>query len=569
LIAPGLILHYGAVATLDSARPPLSADWSPLASYGGYHHSAAAVLHRQGCTCHSHRPARSPFEARFRWAGCAVCFAGREEQFVVNAPDSVVVNLKKSAVLPMNIRSLWTCIITVLSTLLMAPAGAETTAALQHPPYRLNRADEDYRYLREPAPDADFFDPVKYVPFDSSGRRYLSLGGEARERYEYFSQPNWGAGPLGSGYLLQRYFLHGDLHLGENARIFTQLQSSLEDDRKGGPRPTDKDELDLHQAFLDLGLDPTADTRFTLRSGRQELAYGSQRIIAVREGPNVRQSFDGFRAIIQSGEVQIDAFATRPVQTKRHVFDDGPDNAKALWGTYAVLPLPLLPEASIDLYYIGLYRRTASFDQGTAGENRHSAGTRLWRTAPPLDYNFEFLYQWGSFGNGDIRAWTVASDTGYTLPSLPLRPRFALKADIASGDDNPNDPDLQTFNPLFPKGAYFSEAGLIGPANFIDLNPGLDLHPGDRLTLTLNWDIFWRESAGDGLYNNAVALVRSGKTSDARYIGNMPQAQLSWVIDRHLTFVAIYGHFFTGRFLEETGSGKDLDYVTSWVTYRF
>jgi Alginate export len=448
-------------------------------------------------------------------------------------------------------------------------ARADAGTSLQPASYRLNRADDDYRYLRDPARRADLWDPLKYVPFNEAGSWYLSLGGEARERYEYFNHPNWGKDPQDHGYLLQRYFLHGDLHLGEHARLFGQLQSSMEDGRKGGPRPTDEDELDLHQAFFDVKLDFAGDTTFTLRSGRQELSYGTQRLISVREGPNVRQSFDGFRGIYRSGEMQIDGFATKPAQTRRHVFDDGPDNTRTLWGTYAVLPFPLFPKGNLDLYYIGLFRRKAGFDQGAARETRHSVGTRVWRTALPLDYNFEALYQWGSFGNGDIRAWTVASDTGYTLMSLPLRPRFGLRADIASGDEDPANPDLQTFNPLFPKGAYFSEAGLIGPANFFDLDPCLGLHLTDRVTLLIDWDFFWRESTHDGLYNNAVALVRSGKTSDAQYIGSMPQAQLLWDVDRHLSFVAIYGHFFAGRFLEETGPGKDVDYLTSWLCYKF
>ncbi len=438
------------------------------------------------------------------------------------------------------------------------------------PPYQLNRADEDYRYLRDPAQRTDFWDPIKYVPLNESGSWFLSLGGEARERFEYFNHPNWGQDPQDHGYLLQRYFLHGDLHMGEHVRLFTQLQSSLEDGRKGGPRPNiDEDELDLHQAFLDLKADLPGNSSLTLRSGRQELAYGSQRLISVREGPNVRQSFDGFRLIYQGEEVRIDGFATKPAESNRHVFDDGPDNTKALWGTYAVLPFPLLPKANIDLYYLGLFRRKASFDQGSARETRHSVGARLWRTALPLDYNFEALYQWGSFGDGDIVAWTVASDTGYTLASLPLRPRIGLRADIASGDEDPKNPDLQTFNPLFPKGAYFSEAGLIGPVNFIDLNPCLDLHLTDHATLIFDWDFFWRESTRDGLYNNAVALVVSGKKSDAHYIGSMAQAQLFWDIDRHLTFVAIYGHFFAGRFLKEASPGKDVDYVTTWLAYKF
>lgn len=463
------------------------------------------------------------------------------------------------------------CICGVIALMVATSAahGSGTGAAVEPPPYRLNRADEDYRYLADPLLRSDAWDAIKYLPLDETGSWNISIGGEARERYEFFNRPNWGKDPQDHGYLLQRYFLHGDLRMGRHVRLFSQLQSSLENGRKGGPRPTDKDELDLHQAFLDLKLDLGDDATLALRSGRQELAYGSQRIISVREGPNVRQAFDGFRLMYRRGAVKVDGFATRPAQTNRHVFDDGPDNNRGLWGAYAVLPLPALPGGNLDLYYVGLYRSRAGFDQGTSRETRHSVGARLWRTALPLDYNFEALYQWGSFGNGDIRAWTVASDSGYTLTSLPLRPRLGVRADIASGDEDPANQDLQTFNPLFPKGSYFSEAALIGPANFIDLDPSLTLHPAERLTLTLDWDFFWRESTHDGLYNNAVAVVRAGKASDARYIGSMPQAQLQWSIDRHLSLVAIYGHFFTGQFLRESGPGKDVDYLATWLMYKF
>ncbi len=458
-------------------------------------------------------------------------------------------------------------VITILST--VGQVLAEDQAPSAAPPYRLLRYDEDYSYLRNPVNRTDFWDPVKFIPLNSQGNWYLSLGGEARERYEYFHNPSWGQSPHGNGYFLQRYLLHGDLWMGKHLRFFSQLQSSLENGRTGGPRPSDEDELDLHQAFLDVKFDLDGDDSLVLRSGRQELAYGSQRIISVREGPNVRQSFDGFRAILHRGEVRIDGFATKPAETNRYVFDDGTDNNRGLWGIYSVFPLPMLPNGNMDLYYVGYYNRHGQFEQGTSRELRHSIGMRLWRTALPLDYNFEFIYQWGSFGNGDIRAWTAASDTGYTVESLPMRPRFGLKADIASGDENPNNPDLQSFNPLFPKGAYFSEDNLIGPVNFIDINPSVDLHLANHLDLVVNCDFFWRESERDGIYNNAVVLVRSSKNSNARFVGSQPQAQLEWDIDRHTTFILIYAHFFAGPFLRETGPGKDVDYVTTWLAYKF
>jgi len=75
-IMGGRIVHgSGDFAPLAPPLPPVSPDWSPVASYGGYHYgSAAAVLHRQGCACHTHRPVWSPKESRLWGIGCD-CFA--------------------------------------------------------------------------------------------------------------------------------------------------------------------------------------------------------------------------------------------------------------------------------------------------------------------------------------------------------------------------------------------------------------------------------------------------------------------------------------------------------------
>ncbi|GAM08637.1 putative amidohydrolase YtcJ [Geobacter sp. OR-1] len=75
-IMDGKIVHAsGDFAPLAPPLPPVSPDWSPVASYDGYHRgSAAAGLHRQGCACHSHQKVWSPQEGRFWGIGCD-CFA--------------------------------------------------------------------------------------------------------------------------------------------------------------------------------------------------------------------------------------------------------------------------------------------------------------------------------------------------------------------------------------------------------------------------------------------------------------------------------------------------------------
>jgi alginate export protein len=216
-------------------------------------------------------------------------------------------------------------VLSVHRTLAVAAAVGFTVAPLfagrgdaacpaSRPPYATLRYEEDYRFLRDPACRTDAWDAFKYVPLDRAGDIYLSTGVDARLKYEYFSNFLWGQGSQdGNGYVLQRYLVHGDVHVTPYARVFVQLESALEEGRRGGPRATDEDTLDLNQAFVD-GVAPLGDGRsLTLRVGRQELSYGSQRVVSVRESPNVRQAFDALRLILTGPGARIDGFVSRPV----------------------------------------------------------------------------------------------------------------------------------------------------------------------------------------------------------------------------------------------------------------
>src|SRR5207249_3818893 len=125
-------------------------------------------------------------------------------------------------------------------------------------------------------------------------------------------------------------------------------------------------------------------------------------------------------------------------------------------------------------------------------------GARLFEKRGPWDYNFEGVFQFGKFASSDILAWTLASDTGYTFRDVGGTPRLGLRLDAISGDTNANDRTLGTFNPLFPRGAYFGEIALIGPANLLDVHPTLDVHLTSHVKVSADWDFFWRYSTGDG-----------------------------------------------------------------------
>jgi hypothetical protein len=490
------------------------------------------------------------------------------------------------------------------------------------PRYRLLREDEDWSYLADPQMRGhDWADGLKYIPLGKREHWYLTLGGDAREWFEYFKNENWGVLPFppadadqieaaNNGYLLQRYMFHGDFHLGTRMRAFGQLKSSLQNGRTGGPRPIiDTDELDVNQAFLDvhLLLNREKAPMVTLRTGRQELFFGAARMVGNREGPNVRLPFDGFRVILRTRTWRIDTFAVRPVITlgkgvryppaprnpdlepARGYFDDRSDKDQKFWGAYAtgsVRPLPF----TLDLYYFGQTRKSGVFGQGIGPEKRNSVGGRIWKGGLPFqvghgwDYDIESAYQFGKFGpgprtgptfpfiqfaEGDIRAWTVASQTGYTFNKVRLQPRVGVTAGIASGDNDPREPGLQTFYIPAPNGRNFGASQQLGPLNIQGVRPNVTIQLPRRASLTGDVFFFWRQSVNDAIYNIPGVPLRPGGLTQARYIGTQPGAELYVPVNKHLTATVAFAYFVTGKFLHESPPGENLGYLGLILGYRF
>jgi hypothetical protein len=450
--------------------------------------------------------------------------------------------------------------------------GQEKPASLPRPLYLLPRYEEDWSLLSDPAKRDDFWDPIKFIPLNENRNVFLSLGGEIRETYERFHNTNFGLSPDDpDGYLLQRYLFHVDFHAGQRFRFFGELNSSLEDGRTGGPRPLDEDKLDVHQGFVDFVLlKPRENSSLTLRIGRQEMAFGSGRMIDLREGPNVPLSFDGFRLSWKSPEWQVDGFATRPVQNEPGFFDDPPQHDFAFWGFYATHPLHQTLRKGLDFYYLGSDLKHAAFNQGAGHEKRHTLGARIWGERGPWAYDAEAMYQFGSFGVGTINAWRVAADNWYSFSSVRWRPRIGLATDFASGDKNPANPDLQTFNSLFQSGTYSGRANVLGPDNAIRLEPSLGLFFSERLTLSAGWGFFWRESSNDGLYGIPGNLIVPSNGVKSRYEGSRPIAQLDWQMTRHLSTHVNYIFVFNASFEEQSiHATTSMSYISPWITYRF
>lgn len=395
----------------------------------------------------------------------------------------------------------------------------------------------------------------------------LSIGGDLRWRYEYADNPRYGLERQDRwGVLMQRGSVFADLRLGEHWRGFVQLASSFTKGRAAGPSLVDENRLDPTNVFVEWQSARDGEAHIGIRVGVQELQFGSGRAIDAREGPNVRRSFEAVRAYATSGRWRVDAFTAAPRQNRTGNFDDARSPTQALRGIYATHTGGV---TSWDLYALHYEDTVARYVQGVGHERRWSVGTRLFGARNAWDWNGELAVQGGRFGDATIRAWSLATDTGYTFDDVASKPRVALLLAVASGDKDPHDNRLGTLNPLYPRGNYFGDEATLGPRNFSNLHPALSLRLAPRVQLNASLDFFWRYSIRDGVFAPNGMLIRAAGDSRARYVATIASLGATWTLTPGWSATAVVAYAQPGAFLRETGANDPLSFISLSMQYRF
>jgi len=435
--------------------------------------------------------------------------------------------------------------------------------------YLPNPADEDWSFLNDRNKRADFWDPLKYIPLGRDDR-FLTLSGEIRFRPEGFRVRSVGEAPsTRDSYFLQRYLFGANLRLNQRFRFFGEFQSGLINGKLNSPRPTDRDSLDLHQAFFEWREKLRGDRAFSLRVGRQELTIGSSRLISASPGLNVKRSFDGAVFAFKSTAWRWEAAFAKLVSLSTGVFDDRPDREQTFWGFAATRRSPRFKQGQLGFYYLGLDRALSIYAQAIGRDQRHTVGVKWSGTGSRVDLNYDAIFQWGSFSGAPVQAWAFSTETGYRISKSHWKPRFSIGGDIASGDKDPNDPKLQSFNPLFPGNSYAGAVGLFGPTNLTDLTPALTMVPHKKIVLIVECPNYWRTSLQDGIYSPDLRLLIPPSAGQGHYVGSNPGIVPIWQVTRHITMQGAVTRFLSGSFLERTFVANGFGFYSFSFIYRF
>jgi hypothetical protein len=397
---------------------------------------------------------------------------------------------------------------------------------------------------------------------------WLRVRGEFRERFEGFTHGGF-TPERDDSYFLSRFRFNAVVTPSRWLSTTVQLQDARVAEKQVGPTaPPFRGPLDLRMAYADIG--DTRNGALSARAGRQELAFGEQRLIGHLNWTNTARTFDGVRATIRRGAYQVDVFGASVVRIDDDSFDTS-GNGNRLGGAYGAFSA-LVPHAVVEPYFFWRADRDLRTESATTGNlDQKTIGARFnGRLAAGLDYGVEMAGQTGSLGSDSIGAWAGHWQLRESFPGR-MDVRLIGEFNYASGDADPADGARGTFDQLYPTGHdKLGLADQVGWRNIRHARAGLEITPVRGWPVTASHHAWWLANRQDALYNaGGAAIARVPGGAQSAHVGQEIDVQLTRALTPQILVAGGYAHMFTGPFLKEATPGADYSYPYVMVTYVF
>lgn len=396
---------------------------------------------------------------------------------------------------------------------------------------------------------------------------WLRVRGEFRERFEGFTGSGFVDG-RDDAYWLSRFRFNATVTPSRVVAFQVQGQDARVADKEVGPTGAPfRSGFDLRMAFADIG---TPRSAVAARVGRQELAYGDQRLVGHLSWLNTARTFDAAKVTLRSKKVLVDLFAASVVRILPGEFDkSGAGNRFA--GAYATTTT-LVPKSSVEPFVFWRADRSIKNESGvTANLHAATVGVRWVGQLPKrLDYNSEMAVQTGSLGSDSVGAWAGHWQLRESYAG-PHAVRISAELNLASGDANPADGKRGTFDQLYPTPHdKYGLADQVGWRNIRHVRSGIEFTPTKKWQLGANYHSWWLMDSHDALYTaGGAAIAKIAAGASTRHVGQELDAQVSRPITPQLMLTGGIAHIFPGGFLKQTTPGASYTAPYLMATYIF
>ena len=378
---------------------------------------------------------------------------------------------------------------------------------------------------------------------------WIQIGGQIRGRFEGVSGTSL-INNSPDNYYASRLRIDLGFKPTSWLRFFAQGQDARVGAYNKAPAPaTLYDPLDLRQGYVELNFEGPASVRF--RAGRQELAFGGERLIGPADW-GISRTFDALDLTLSAGRAKVDFIAGSTVVIDPEGFDYHKPG-EHVYGAYGSIR-HLLPGINLEPYL--LFKQTANVksESGVLGDALVlSPGGHAFGTAPGrIDYTLEVVAQRGSYSSDRVVALGDSSMLGWTLFDSAFKPRLSVEYNYASGDPAAKDGERNTFDQFYPSNhAYYGMIDQFGWKNMKNARAGFDFLPLKKLKLRTDFNEFYLATVRDGLYNSSGTSVVLDRKASSAHIGSETNTVALYEYSKVWKFGAGFGHLFAGEYLKE------------------
>lgn len=273
----------------------------------------------------------------------------------------------------------------------------------------------------------------------------------------------------------------------------------------------------VHQGYGEL-----RDGGSFLRIGRQEVAYGDERLIGPLDWQSAARSFDAIRGHYEHGIWAFDAMGA--IVTNQMIYPNTattPTSYVDSDGDYlAAAQAAVRPSDALHVELLYLYRHDRA-SATSLGRNQRVSATSLRLDGSPFRgfrYMAEGVFEWGEISNAEFIAYAAAADVWYSLAQTnptTFNTGFAL----GSGDHKGRVGQFNNFYPTNHK--FYGYMDLFGWRNIVEGHVNVTQRlASSRASLFAQGYAFFLEYAG-GSWTNAVGATLANPTpGQSRYVGS-------------------------------------------------
>lgn len=327
-----------------------------------------------------------------------------------------------------------------------------------------------------------------------------------------------------------------------------------------------RDVFDDRQAYLEFHA-----KQVKVFAGRQELKYGSERLVGISDWTNNSRTWDGFLGRV-GDKNRIDVFSTsvvavHPSSLDKHGAGLTFHGAIGTIGTW-------VPHVAIQPFiFVKAFPRVQGANNVFGTQTTVTPG---FEAAGNLHGGFNFDALWaiqrGSYSNESIKAGAGFIKAGYRAAHIAWQPRLRGEYDYASGNPHTDPLRMGTFDQQYPSNHNaFGLTDLFGFQNIKQERINLDLTPTKHLALLFQQEWLQVASTRDSVYNGAAAATVKAPTAGflSDDIGREFDASAKYVFLRDYMVANVgVGHFSPGALMTANSHGAPLTLAYFSLTYR-